>query len=178
MNSFKVDIYTQIDCKREIYLLLYFQGQIGLEPVIVNGLLSADFYCRACENVIFKGLNLTFTGTSGRAKRCGSILNMTSQCCHSNSPNPTTFSNQCALYTLLILKEETKMYISLYGILAESRSFSRGILKWIWCLFHSGHQSVIEALSRKGIHAVDVNQSAVTENSLLSNAPFKLVSIL
>ena len=37
---------------------------------------------------------------------------------------------------------------------------------------------MIEALSRKGIHAVDVNQSAVTENSLLSNAPFKLVSIL
>ena len=34
---------------------------------------------------------------------------------------------------------------------------------------------MLEALSRKGIHAVDANQSAVSENALLSNAPFKLV---
>ena len=68
-----VSNYHQISCKDSLVIVkscVCFQGQIGLEPVIVNGLLSADFYCRACEDVIFKGTKLTFTGICYNYAQC------------------------------------------------------------------------------------------------------------
>jgi len=44
------------------------------------------------------------------------------------------------------------------------------------CFMCSGHWSIIQVLSRKGIYAVGSDSVDVTETILMQSAPFKLVS--